>query len=342
MQLRENVSLSGYSTMRLGGPARYLAEVTTEDQIPELVGWAQQQGLPLVTIGEGSNIVWRDEGYPGLVIVNRLPGRQVVAEDEQSATIHLAAGENWDKSVAWAVGQGLSGIEFLSLIPGLVGAAPVQNIGAYGGELSNTLKEVGVYDTQTGSFESIPAAGCAFAYRTSRFKTTDKGRFIICSVTLRLTKQNPQPPFYESLARYLVEHHVSDFTPKTIRNAVIAVRRAKLPDPAKNPTNGSFFLNPIITSAKYKQLQKKFPEIKGWPLADGRVKLAAAWLVERAGFKGRHDKATGMMVWPTQAITLVNEHAKSTADLLAFKQKIVAKVEKMFGITLEQEPELLP
>ena len=328
--------------MRLGGTARFLAEAKNQDELKDLVDWSRQNDLNFIMVGGGSNIIWRDEGYSGLVIVNKIKGREVLHEDESSVSIRAGAGENWDDIVAWSVDKNLSGIEFLSAIPGSVGAAPVQNIGAYGAELSSTLIEVGVFDSATGAFGSIVNSSCEFGYRTSRFKTADKGRFIITSVNLKLAKTNPKPPFYEVLQAYFDEHGIKDFTPQTIRQAVIDIRSKKLPDPAKVANNGSFFTNPFISTGQFEGLKAKYPDIKGWPDEFGQVKVAAGYLVEKAGFKGVHDADTGMAVNPDQALVLINEHAKSTADLLKFKQKIVDKVKDMFGIALEQEPELLP
>jgi UDP-N-acetylmuramate dehydrogenase len=293
-------------------------------------------------IGDGSNIVWLDEGFPGLIIVNKIRGRKILSEDEESVTLLLKGGENWDEAVGWTVEQGWSGIEFMSLIPGTVGAAPVQNIGAYGGELSNVIIEVEAFDTQLQSFVGIPKGACNFSYRNSRFKGEDKGKFMITGIVLHLNKTFPKPPFYESLTKYFEEKNVNEFTPQVVRQAVIAIRSSKLPDPKVVANNGSFFTNPLVTEGEFKKLKQKYPDIKGWPHKDRQVKLAAGWLVEQAGFKGIRDEETGMATWQAQALVLVNEHAKKTADLLAFKQKIVDKVQEMFGVTLEQEPELLP
>jgi UDP-N-acetylmuramate dehydrogenase len=328
--------------MRLGGKAHYLADATSLKEVQELVQWARRQNLATRMIGRGSNIVWRDEGFAGLVIVNKIMGKKVLNEDDKTAVIELGGGENWDQTVEWTIQKGLSGLEFLSLIPGTVGAAPVQNIGAYGGEISNVTVTVGVYDTLHNQFESIPALDCSFTYRNSRFKSEDAGRYMITHVVLRLKKTNPEPPFYESLQTYFEKHKINKFTPETIREAVIAIRSAKLPDPETVNNNGSFFTNPIIKEGQFQDLLKKYPDIKGWSAGEDNVKIAAGWLVEKAGYKGVNDEETGMATWPMQALVLVNEHARSTADLLKFKQKIVDKVFAMFAISLQQEPELLP
>ena len=328
--------------MRLGGAARYLVEVYSEKEVEEVAAWIAEKQQSSIMIGAGSNIVWKDEGFPGLVIVNKIPGRELLAEDDQTATIRLGGGENWDEVVAKCVGNGWSGVEFLSLIPGTVGAAPVQNIGAYGVELSSVFVSLRAFDKKSNAFVELQNEDCAFGYRTSRFKTSDKHRYFITSIILKLHKKNPEPPFYDALDSYITEHHIKDFTPKIIREAVIAIRSSKLPDPAVVANNGSFFTNPFVDAAHFASLKHLYPDIKGWELPDGRFKLAAGWLVEQAGFKGIHDHETGMATWPKQALVLVNENAKSTADLLAFRQKIMDAVASKFNVKLEQEPELLP
>ncbi|MBI2588922.1 UDP-N-acetylmuramate dehydrogenase [Candidatus Saccharibacteria bacterium] len=342
MNIQENVDLKAHSTMRLGGKAHYLAEADSETRVKNLVNWANTRNLPVIMIGEGSNIIWQDEGYQGLVIVNKIPGIKIAAEDDKNLTIKAGGGEMWDKIVEWSTNKNLTGIEFLSRIPGYVGAAPVQNIGAYGAELSDVLVELEAYDTNLRKFVTLANKDCAFAYRTSRFKTVDKGRFLITSVTIKLAKSSPKPPFYESLQNYLDEHKIRDYSPRTIRQAVTEIRKIKLPDPSVVANNGSFFTNPIINKLKYQKLKADFPEIKGWGHSDGQIKIAAGWMVEKAGFKDFHDKKTGMGTWWGSALVMINEEARTTADLLAFKQKIVSKVYEMFGIILEQEPELLP
>jgi UDP-N-acetylmuramate dehydrogenase len=341
MQPKSNVPLRTLSTMRLGGTATYAVDITTRNELVSTLAWANEQALPALMIGSGSNIVWRDEGFEGLLIVNKIKGIEALSDDDSGVTARIAAGEIWDEAVAWSVNRNLSGIEFLSRIPGMAGAAPVQNIGAYGAELADVLKEVAAYDSHTDTFETILAEGCDFAYRSSRFKAADKGRFVILSITLNLKKENPRPPFYESLEKYLTSQGITEYTPQTIRSAVTEVRKIRLPDPSVVNNNGSFFTNPFVDEPKFKELQAKFPDIKGWPGSDGRVKLAAGWLVEQAGFKETHDES-GMATWPGNALVLVNERAKTTASLIAFRQKILDKVQEMFGVTLEQEPELLP
>lgn len=342
MHIKESVDLKDYTTMRLGGQAKYLAEAHSENDVKKLADWALKRDLTIIMIGQGSNIFWRDEGFSGLVIVNQIKGRDILAKNDSQVTVRIGAGEGWDEIVAWSVRKKWSGIELLSLIPGRIGGAPVQNIGAYGGEISKTLIELTAFDTQLHKFVIIKNKACGFGYRTSRFKTSDKGRFLITSITLLLGKQQPKPPFYESLDSYFKKNRITKFDLDEVRQAVIAVRNSKLPDPAKVANNGSFFTNPIVEAKQFTDLKKRYPDIKAWELAGGKVKISAGWMLEKAGFKGIHDEQTGMATWPAQALVLVNENAKNTGDLLTFKQKIESKVYKMFGLILHQEPELLP
>lgn len=341
MDIRRNVSLRDYSTMRLGGLAAYMVDVHSPEEIKQAVTWAEERGLPVMMIGDGSNIVWKDDGFPGLIIVNKITKFKERQEGEDFY-VTIGAGENWDSAVARTVEKGLTGIECLSLIPGTAGATPVQNVGAYGQEIAQTLVSVEAYDRQSKDFVSIDCADCAFGYRMSRFKSSDRGRYLITSITLRLKPGNPAPPFYAALQSYLDEHDINEYTPKTVRQAVIAIRSSKLPDPAKVANNGSFFANPIISDEQLAKLKKNYQDIPNWPAGEGRAKIPAAWLMEQAGFKGVHDQETGMATWPKQPLVLVNEHAQSTAQLLKFRQKILDAIKQKFDITLEQEPELLP
>lgn len=341
MFIMENVPLSGYSTMRLGGTARYLTEINNRSEIAEALAFARERQLPVIMIGAGSNIVWGDKGFNGLVLVNKILGFEIYDEDADNAYATIGAGENWDSAVERIVGAGWSGVEELSLIPGTTGATPVQNVGAYGREIAEVLTTVEAYDSEQNKLITLAGTDCAFAYRTSRFKTTDKGRFYIVSITLHVTHNQPKAPFYGSLQSYFDEHTITEFSPKVIREAVVAIRSAKLPDPALVANNGSFFENPVLDTNKVEELAQQFPGLIYWPQDDSKAKVSAAWLVEQAGFKDAHDQVTGMGTWPKQALVLINEHASKTADLIAFRQKIVSAVQAKFGIALKQEPELI-
>jgi UDP-N-acetylmuramate dehydrogenase len=343
MDIRQNVSLKDYSTMRLGGVAAYLTDIHDRHELKQALEWAESANLPVLMIGGGSNIVWRDEGFPGLVLVNKIMRFEEQEEDEENYYVTIGAGENWDSVVARVTAKGMTGIEALSLIPGTAGATPVQNVGAYSQEIAQTLVTVEAYDTQTKQMVNIQNMDCAFSYRSSRFKAGDRGRFFITAITLHLLHKNPEPPFYGALQTYLQDNNITTYTPQAIRDAVIAIRSARLPDPAVVANNGSFFANPIIDGGTLAQLQADMDsDIPHWPQPDGRVKIPAAWLVEQAGLKDVHDAETGMATWATHSLVLVNENAQTTAQLLTFKQKIIDAVQAKFGITLEQEPELLP
>jgi UDP-N-acetylmuramate dehydrogenase len=342
MDIKQNVSLKEHSTMQLGGKAAYSTEVTSREELQEAIEWAEQKGVPVMTIGSGSNIVWRDEGYQGLILINKIMKFEEQPEDDENYYITVGSGEIWDSVVERTVAKGLTGIEALSLIPGTAGATPVQNVGAYGQEISQTLVSIEAYDKQTKQFVNIQNIDCAFGYRTSRFKTTDRGRYFITAITLHLRHGNPMPPFYGALQSYFDQNNITEYTPQTMRDAVITIRQSKMPDPAHVANNGSFFANPIIDEGALTDLQADYPDIPHWPMQGGKVKIPAAWLLEQAGFKNLHDPATGMATWHAQPLVLVNEKATSTAQLLEFKQHIVDTIKQKFNVTLQQEPELLP
>lgn len=342
MQPRENIGLSQYSTMRLGGTAKYVQDISTKEELKTALDWALSQNLPVLMIGRGSNIIWRDEGFDGLLLINKIMGYKLEADGGDQYVLSVGAGEDWDRVVARTVESGLSGIECLSLIPGTAGATPIQNVGAYGQEIAQVLLAVEVYDNQKQEFSQIAGTNCQFGYRTSRFKSQDRGRFFITGLKLQLEKTNPTGPFYPSLQKYIEDNKLTSFTPKTIRQAVIAIRQSKLPDPEEISNNGSFFFNPTVDAAKIDQIKANYEDLVYWPAGTDRFKLSAAWLIDKTGFSDYKDIETGMATWPKHPLVLVNEHAVKTADLFRFSQKIVAAVQAKFDVTLEREPLLLP
>ena len=332
MRVNENILISSLTTMRLGGPARYVLEVTSPQEVADAYGFAEQFRLRTFPLGFGANTLGHDEGFNGAIIINRMQG---IAEDftADGARLKIMGGEYWDNVVAHACEKGLTGIEALSKIPGLAGSAPVQNIGAYGQQLSDTLESVDVYDTASRTFRTLTKENLHFDYRQSIFNTTERGRYFIISITLRLTPGKMARPFYNSLERYIDDHSITDFSPQSIRQIVSAIRDDKLPDPLKVASAGSFFHNIYISDEEAeKAVEKGYPMHRG---KDGN-KISAAWLIEQAGFKGK--LLHGIRVSDKAPLVLINESAKSYNDLEKAREEIVGHVYDKFGWWLEQEP----
>lgn len=342
ISIRQQVSLRDFSTMKLGGEAAYMCEVSNRFDVPKAIEWADEHKLPYIMVGGGSNIVWKDTGFAGLVIVNRIKGIEKTSEDDENLYLTVGAGEVWDNVVSVSVDSGFCDLAPLSLIPGTAGATPIQNVGAYGTDIAHSLVTVEAWDTQIKTFVTIPGFECEFGYRTSRFKTTEAGRFFITGITLHLTSKHLEPPFYAALDHYFVEHGIKKYTGDVVRQSVIALRSLRLPDPSQVPNCGSFFGNPIVDEIKLNDLLLDHPDLRYWKQPDGSVKLGAGWLIEHSGFKGFHDKETGMATWDHHALVLVNEHASTTSQLEAFMTRIQTAVLQQFGVSLIPEPQILP
>ena len=328
MRISENILISSLTTMRLGGPAKYVIEVERPEEIPEAYQFALQNNLPVFILGFGANTIGHDEGFPGVIIINRIRGISDI-----TSTIKIMGGEYWDDVVAYACERDLTGIEALSKIPGLTGAAPVQNIGAYGQEIADTLIEIDVYDTISGTFKTLTHADLGFSYRKSILNTTERGRYFVISVTLKLSKGQMSRPFYNSIERYISDHNITDFSPQSIRNIVSTIRADKLPDPADKASSGSFFKNIYLSPD-----EAEIAENKGYPVYRGKDgnKINSGWFIEQAGFKGQ--LLHGIRVSGKAALVLINESAKSYADLAKARAEITNKVYDKFGYWLEQEP----
>ncbi len=340
MEILNNINLADYTTMRLGGPAKYLVDVGSKIELQNTLKWAKSHNMPTVTIGGGSNILFTDEGFDGVVIVNKIEGFETVERDDTGVTIRIGAGENWDSVVKRSVEMGLSGIEALSMIPGTAGAAPVQNIGAYGQELADTFVKLAAYDLNTEEYVSLNKEQCEFGYRTSIFKNANPRRYVITSISIKLSQNQMNPPFYDSLQKYFADHSITEFSPSVVRTAVTAIRAEKLPDPITLASCGSFFKSAVVEKTIFDQLRQKFPKIPGFELNKTKVKIPAGWLVEKAGYKGVSDE-NGMGTYDKHALVVVNNSAKSYQDLVDFTDKIVKEVQEQFGIILEREPELI-
>lgn len=322
--------------MRLGGNARFMAQISTPDEAAKLVQSAKGQNLPFFILGDGSNTIARDEGFDGLVLRMRIPGFEKVSEDASSMTLRIGAGENWDSVVEKSAQLNLTGIEAMSAIPGTAGAAPVQNVGAYGQEIADTLVELEAYDSQTDQFVTLAKEDCGFSYRNSIFRSTETGRYVITSITIKLSKTPPQPPFYAALQKYIDENGITIFTPQVIRESVTAIRAEKLPDPKVTPNTGSFFKNAVVEAWQLSELKETYPDIPSFDMGENQYKIPSGWLIEKAGLKGK--LLYGMRVNPANALVLINEAATGYADLARARQEIIGTVRDKFRVHIEQEP----
>lgn len=340
MDLHANIPLKKYTTMRLGGNAKYMTDLHSANEIQNIILQANQLNLPIFIIGGGSNVVVQDKGYDGIVLRNMIMGFETVAEDDSSVSFKIGAGENWDSVVKTTVEKNLSGIEAMSAIPGTMGAAPVQNIGAYGQELVDTFVSLEAYDLNEGIFVNLNSDDCQFSYRDSIFRSSQKGRYIITSVVLKLFKSAPVQPFYSAVQKYFDDHNINIFTPSTIRQAVIDIRTDKLPDPAIYPNSGSFFKNSIIEDWQLNDLQSQFSDIPRYDLGNNKYKIPSGWLIEQAGFKGQ--LINGIRIHDKNTLVLINESASSYHDLELTRDEIIRKVRDIFRIEIDQEPIEMP
>ena len=339
-------SLKAHNTFGFDVCAQFACLIEREEQLLAAVHDPRVAGLPRLVLGGGSNVVLTGD-FAGLVLLVALRGRRVVREDHDAWYVEAAAGEPWHEFVAWTLAQGMPGLENLALIPGTVGAAPIQNIGAYGLEMCERFASLRAIELATGEAVELDGGACRFGYRDSFFKRDGRERFVITSVTFRLPKAWQPRAGYADLARELAAggHEASagqadgeapQPTAQAIFDAVVAVRRAKLPDPLKLGNAGSFFKNPVIDAVQFEALKRREPEIVSYAQADGRVKLAAGWLIDRCGWKGRAMGAAA--VHERQALVLVNRGGASGTQVLALARAIQRDVFERFGVELEAEP----
>ncbi len=333
MKIRENVPISELTTMRLGGAARYVIDIESEDEVKKAWGFAAEKDLPVYILGGGSNIIGRDGGFEGVILVNKIKGMGIaVPEENGMIDLYANSGELLDDFVTYGTQMGFSGMESLSAIPGTVGAAPVQNVGAYGQDISQTLISVRAYDDLLEEIVDMPVYDLDLGYRHSIFNSGDGiGRYFITQITVRLERKELKPPFYNSLQKYLEDNNITDYSPESIRKAVRAVRESKLPDPEEIASSGSFFKNVYLKTPEEIEAAKG----RGIPVWEGG-KIPSGWLIEHAGLKGKVFH--GMRVSDKASLVLINESARNYADLAAARNEIIAIVREKFGYTLEQEP----
>ena len=332
-------NLQKFNTLAVPALAQYFVSVKNDDELREALAFARAENLPLLLLGGGSNIVLSND-FPGLVVQIKSQGREVVDENDEFVWLKVAAGENWHQLVEYALDNALYGLENLSLIPGSVGAAPIQNIGAYGVEIKELIAELSALNISSGLSVTFTHESCQFGYRDSIFKQSFKDQYAITSVTLRLRKQPQLNLSYPALRVALADVPDADITPQQVSAAVIGIRQAKLPDPAIIPNVGSFFKNPVISQAQFDALNVLNPSIVSYPAAGNQVKLAAGWLIDQAGWRGR--EVGGAAVHDQQALVLTNPLQASGAAVLELAGLIKESVFEQFGVTLEMEPRVYP
>jgi UDP-N-acetylmuramate dehydrogenase len=346
--VRENVCLAPLTTLKVGGPARFFADVCSSEQLLAGIRWAARRDIPMFVLGGGSNIVVSDRGFAGLVLRNAISGIEIQSGTGGSNLVTAGAGEPWDDVVKLAVANNLAGIECLSGIPGLVGATPIQNVGAYGQEISETMVRLAALDTLTGTTVIIDSSECGFGYRTSRFKIADSGRFVITSVTYALQLNGEPATRYAELQHYLRERGQGRPALADVRDAVLAIRKAKSmvidrADPESRSV-GSFFVNPLVTPEKLREIERGLVGLSGssakmpaFPAPSGMMKLSAAWLIERSGFaRGYAHGRAGLS--SKHSLAIVARDGGTAREVLELACEIQEQVAARFGVSLVPEP----
>ena len=337
LPIEHDISLQQFNTFGIPARARRYLRVEDPAQLQALAADADLAALPRLVLGGGSNLLITRADIGQLVLHMALMGKQIVGETPDAILVRARAGENWHAFVQWTLEQGLGGLENMSLIPGTVGASPIQNIGAYGAEVKDLFHSLTAFDFATGATRTMDAAACRFAYRDSVFKHEDGRSLAVLDVTFALPKAWAPNLRYTELARAL--DGVTDPGPRQVADAVIAIRRRKLPDPAEIGNAGSFFKNPVVAGEHCARLLAQWPNLVHHPQADGTEKLAAGWLIDQCGWKGRSLGRAG--VYPKQALVLVNNGGASGEEVLALARAIQADVQARFGVLLEPEPVMI-
>lgn len=337
MHIQENEPMASHTTFRIGGPARYFCEVSSKEELTDALLFAEKQAMPLFILGGGSNILMSDGGFPGLVIKMRLHGKEY-ADDGSFVRVIVGAGEPWDAFVADAAAKGLYGIENLSAIPGTVGASPIQNIGAYGQEVKDTIDWVEVFDTRTKETRCLSNAECAFAYRQSIFKNKENKHFIVLRVAFRLSRDACPDTRYPGISEYLSMKGIAAPDAMRMREAVIAIRKQKLPDIRETGTAGSFFKNPLLPKEHSHIFKNLFPDAPLYPHTEMHDKISAAWLIKNIGGEKSFRRGDAA-VYLRQPLVLVNHHRAMAQDVFNLAHDIRSHIQKEIGITLEFEVE---
>lgn len=337
MKIQQNIPLKTYNTFGIEAIARHFVEITTVQDLQEVL---QKEGYPNKIVFSGGSNVLITNDLNALVIHINIKGITILIEDEHSVTLKVMAGENWHDLVIWTINHDYGGLENLSLIPGNVGTSPIQNIGAYGVEIKDSFVSCEAMDVATQQLKTFVKSDCKFGYRDSIFKNTGKGKYIITSVNLKLSKPPHKPnTSYGAIESELKERKIEHPTIKDVSDAVIAIRQRKLPDPLKLGNSGSFFKNPVITKDLFTTFLNNYPEAPFYQISESSYKIPAAWLIEQCGFKGKRFGDAG--VHKNQALVLVNYGGASGQELLQLAKKIQRAVLKQFGIVIKPEVNII-
>lgn len=335
LPLQYDFPLRDLNTFGIDAKARVYLQISSVAMLSEVCKDATLAALPRLILGGGSNLLLTRD-FPGLVLHMRTTGIEIVSEDSDAYYVKASAGENWHHFVLWTLEQGLSGLENLSLIPGNVGAAPIQNIGAYGVEMKDRFHALTAFDFDTREIFVLDREACRFGYRDSVFKHALRDRAVILDVTFALPKHWQPSMHYADVSQELASRGIGEPTARDISDAVIAIRTRKLPDPAVIGNAGSFFKNPVVSKAQRDALAARYPQMVSYPQMDGSFKLAAGWLIDQSGWKGRTLGAAG--VYEKQALVLVNRGGASGREIADLAKAIQADVMSRFGVMLEPEP----
>jgi UDP-N-acetylmuramate dehydrogenase len=321
----------------MGGSAAYFADLNTVEDVEEFVRFSQEKNLPLIVLGGGSNIIFPDDREL-LACVGRInvKGFEVLHDKEEEVVLKIGAGENWDDIVRKTVERGLSGLEALSAIPGTAGATPVQNVGAYGQEIAQTLLSLEAFDIEAKKVAELSKEECKFSYRDSIFKHEAKGRYIILSLILKLSKKSPQIPDYPGVKSFFEKKGIENPSVSEIREAIIEIRSLKLPDPKDIASCGSFFKNPIVEKGIADTIKARYQNAVVYPLADGKAKIGAGWMIDSLGLKGK--RFGGVEIYPHNALVLTNVGNATRKDLIEAVEFIKGEVKAAFGVEIEPEP----
>lgn len=339
LKIQKQVDLSKYNTLKIPAKAAYFAIISSEAELCEAYIWAKDKGMPVFVLGGGSNVLF-SQNIKALVLKNEIKGVSIIKENKTSAWIEARSGEWWSTLVNFAVERNWGGIENLYYVPGTVGAAPVQNIGAYGVEIKDTFVSLRAFDLQSGKEKIFTKEDCKFAYRDSVFKHKYKGRYFILSITVKLSKKPKLKLDYGDIKLKLKEQGIKKPNIRQVAEIIRKIRDSKLPNPAVLANAGSFFKNPEISVSAFKKLQARFPEIKFFPSASlGKIKIPAGWLIEQAGLKGKHFGPVGM--YEKQALILVNYGGASAKQILAHVERVQKDVDKKFGLKIEPEVNII-